>query len=82
MDWKIGVITEWELGNLGGGGRSHCDSFFKLFPVEFAHEAVVVVPWHPLRWGRRGWAVMAAESISPGCILSTPFTALFVSQFR
>jgi hypothetical protein len=77
VDWKIHVIAGGELGNVGGQGRGHCESAFELLSVEFAHKAIVLVPW---RWPRlqRSWsAVISARSD-----MSRPFVALFVDQGR
>jgi hypothetical protein len=77
VDWRVHVIAGWELGNVGGHGRRHCESAFELLSVEFAHKAIVLVPWRWPRLRPSWWAVVSARSD-----MSRPFVALFVDQGR
>jgi hypothetical protein len=82
MDGEFGVIAEWELSNLRGNSRRYDHSSCELFLIEFAHEAVISVPWLGLRWWRRRPTCMAVTSIAFGCIVPRPFVRLFFTQTR
>jgi len=82
MDGEFGVIAEWEVSNLRWKGRSYRHSSCELFLVEFAHEAVVLVPWLGLRSRQRRPKFMAATSITLGCIAPRSFMRPFFTQPR